>query len=153
MAKTKWLKIFVTISCLFLLCQQLAQALPTSNSPTPSEGIAWQPWSKETFLKAKTKNLPLFIFIKEDGCHWCELTKDLTMHDNEVIKILNTNYIPIKLDILTDTSIIKEFQVTHLPTMIILNSDHHVIDQFSGFMTPKSLLNKITPQSEEKINH
>lgn len=140
--------ILFTVISVLVLCHQVSIASPESS------GINWQNWSPETFKLAKTKNLPVFLFVKADWCHTCQKTNDLTLHNNDVITTINTYYIPIKLDVDADIYILKhqQYRVVNFPTFIILNADYKILDQFSGFMEPEALIQKITPKSGTKIH-
>ena len=122
------------------VCNADTVPMPTK---APSSTIDWQAWSNKPFEQAKASHRFVLVFIKEDGCHWCQLTKDVTFHDKNVIKIINSNYIPVRLDIDADADLIRQFQVGALPTFIIMNSNKKVIEEFSGYTSPEDMAAKL----------
>lgn len=60
--------------------------------------VNWYPWSKEAFNKAKLEDKPIFLSIGYSTCHWCHIMEKESFEDEEIAKILNNNYISIKVD-------------------------------------------------------
>ena len=60
--------------------------------------IDWYPWSEEAFFMAKQKNMPVFLSSGAIWCHWCHVMAKECFENEEIIKLLNDNFINIKLD-------------------------------------------------------
>lgn len=60
--------------------------------------VDWYPWSEEAFEKAQKENKPVFLSIGYSTCHWCHVMEKESFEDEEIAKILNENYVPIKVD-------------------------------------------------------
>ena len=60
--------------------------------------VDWYPWSKEAFDKAKKENKPIFLSIGYSTCHWCHVMEHQSFEDEEVAKVLNDDFISIKVD-------------------------------------------------------
>ncbi|MCY6370923.1 thioredoxin domain-containing protein [Clostridium ganghwense] len=60
--------------------------------------VDWYPWCEEAFEKAKEENKPIFLSIGYSTCHWCHVMEKESFEDEEVAKILNENFISIKVD-------------------------------------------------------
>lgn len=60
--------------------------------------VNWQAWSNQAFELAKTQNKPIFLSIGYSSCYWCHVMEKDSFESNEVAKILNTNFICIKVD-------------------------------------------------------
>src|SRR3972149_11580785 len=60
--------------------------------------IDWYPWSEEAFEKAKLEDKPVFLSSGAVWCHWCHVMAKESFEDEEVVKILNENFINIKID-------------------------------------------------------
>ena len=67
--------------------------LQHSNNP-----VNWFPWGKEAFDKAKLEDKPIFLSIGYSSCHWCHVMEKESFEDIETAKILNQNFISIKVD-------------------------------------------------------
>ncbi|HPB37751.1 MAG TPA: DUF255 domain-containing protein [Syntrophorhabdus sp.] len=60
--------------------------------------INWYPWGDEPFEKAKQEDKPVFLSSGAIWCHWCHVMAKESFEDEEVAKIINENYVAIKLD-------------------------------------------------------
>jgi len=60
--------------------------------------IKWYAWSDEAFAKAKNEDKPIFLSIGYSTCHWCHVMAHESFEDEEVAKIINDNFIAIKVD-------------------------------------------------------
>ncbi len=60
--------------------------------------VDWYPWSEEAFEKAKKEDKPIFLSIGYSTCHWCHVMEKESFEDEEIARILNENYVSIKVD-------------------------------------------------------
>ncbi len=60
--------------------------------------IDWYPWSEEAFKKAKQEDKPLFLSSGAVWCHWCHVMARECFENEEIVRLLNKNFINIKLD-------------------------------------------------------
>jgi len=60
--------------------------------------VAWQMWGPEAIELAKKSNRLIFISIGYAACHWCHVMERESFENEEVAKLLNENFIPIKID-------------------------------------------------------
>ncbi|MEN3037834.1 MAG: thioredoxin domain-containing protein, partial [Candidatus Kryptonium sp.] len=60
--------------------------------------VDWYPWCDEAFEKAKVEDKPIFLSIGYSTCHWCHVMEKESFEDEEVAKILNENFVSIKVD-------------------------------------------------------
>ena len=60
--------------------------------------VDWYPWSSEAFNIAKSKNKPIFLSIGYSTCHWCHVMAHESFEDETVAKLLNDNFVCIKVD-------------------------------------------------------
>jgi len=60
--------------------------------------ILWHEWSEEAFAEAKRENKPMLLDIGAVWCHWCHVMDRESYDDPEVAKIVNENFIAVKVD-------------------------------------------------------
>ncbi len=60
--------------------------------------VNWYPWCDEAFQKAKNENKPIFLSIGYSTCHWCHVMAHESFEDKKTARILNENFISIKVD-------------------------------------------------------
>src|SRR6202011_3581109 len=60
--------------------------------------VDWYPWGEEAFAKAKKENKVIFLSVGYSTCHWCHVMERESYSDPELAKILNANFVSIKVD-------------------------------------------------------
>lgn len=60
--------------------------------------VDWFPWGKEAFQKALDEDKPVFLSIGYSTCHWCHVMAHESFEDAEVAKLLNRDFVSIKVD-------------------------------------------------------
>lgn len=60
--------------------------------------VNWYAWNPESLAKAKKENKVIFLSIGYSSCHWCHVMERESFMDKEIAKILNENFICIKVD-------------------------------------------------------
>lgn len=60
--------------------------------------IDWYPWGEEAFSKANREDKPIFLSIGYYSCHWCHVMAKESFEDESVAKILNENFVSVKID-------------------------------------------------------
>ncbi|RMD43701.1 hypothetical protein DV735_g1427, partial [Chaetothyriales sp. CBS 134920] len=87
----------------------LRNTLASSQSPYANQGgdqlrahkdnpVAWQEWTVESLGLAKTHQRLIFLSIGYNACHWCHVMERESFCSPEIAKLLNSSFIPIKLD-------------------------------------------------------
>lgn len=60
--------------------------------------VNWYPWSEEAFKKAKSENKPVLLSVGYAACHWCHVMAHESFEEEETAKLMNREFINIKLD-------------------------------------------------------
>jgi len=60
--------------------------------------VGWYPWGEDAFALARETNRPLFVSIGYATCHWCHVMEEESFEDKEIAKVLNTHFVPVKVD-------------------------------------------------------
>jgi uncharacterized protein YyaL (SSP411 family) len=60
--------------------------------------VDWYPWGEEAFKRARTENKPILLSIGYSSCHWCHVMEKESFSDPGLAKIINENFIPVKVD-------------------------------------------------------
>lgn len=94
-------------SCLFLLsCSHKEKVelnrLSKASSPYLREHadnpVDWYEWGDEALERAAREGKPLIVSIGYASCHWCHVMEDETFMDTAVARVMNENFIAIKID-------------------------------------------------------
>ena len=60
--------------------------------------VDWWPWIPEAFAVAKHRNVPVHLSIGYAACHWCHVMARESFSDPSTAKLLNQNFVSIKVD-------------------------------------------------------
>jgi len=60
--------------------------------------VNWYPWGQKALEKAREKDKLLVISIGYAACHWCHVMEEESFEDSAVARIMNENYVSIKVD-------------------------------------------------------
>jgi uncharacterized protein YyaL (SSP411 family) len=60
--------------------------------------VNWQVWNKEVLNIAKQNKKPILLSIGYASCHWCHVMAHESFEDKETSKLMNDNFINIKVD-------------------------------------------------------
>ena len=60
--------------------------------------VEWYEWGAEALERARSENKPLLISIGYASCHWCHVMEEESFMDTAVARMMNDNFISIKID-------------------------------------------------------
>ncbi|MGB1309078.1 MAG: thioredoxin domain-containing protein [Oceanihabitans sp.] len=60
--------------------------------------VNWNAWNDNTLTKAKEQNKLILISVGYAACHWCHVMEHESFEDVAVAKVMNDNFINIKID-------------------------------------------------------
>jgi uncharacterized protein YyaL (SSP411 family) len=60
--------------------------------------VDWYPWGPEAFERARREDKPIFLSIGYSTCHWCHVMAHESFEDDDVARVLNREFVPIKVD-------------------------------------------------------
>ena len=60
--------------------------------------VHWHAWDEEALGRAKKENKPIFLSVGYSSCHWCHVMAHESFEDEYIAKIMNENFVNIKVD-------------------------------------------------------
>ncbi|XP_037947163.1 uncharacterized protein B0495.5-like isoform X1 [Teleopsis dalmanni] len=60
--------------------------------------VDWYPWGEEAIERARAEKKLIFLSVGYSTCHWCHVMERESFENEDVAKILNSNFISIKVD-------------------------------------------------------
>lgn len=60
--------------------------------------VDWYPWGPEAFERARREDKPIFLSIGYSTCHWCHVMAHESFEDADAARVLNENFVSIKVD-------------------------------------------------------
>jgi uncharacterized protein YyaL (SSP411 family) len=77
---------------------RLADAISPYLQQHADNPVDWCPWDAEALDRAKQERKPIFLSIGYAACHWCHVMAHESFENQEIARVLNENFIPIKVD-------------------------------------------------------
>src|SRR5438309_8029252 len=60
--------------------------------------VDWYPWGSEAFERARREGKPVHLSVGYSACRWCHVLERESFEDEETARILNDNFVNIKVD-------------------------------------------------------
>jgi uncharacterized protein YyaL (SSP411 family) len=60
--------------------------------------VDWMPWSADALKRASEQEKLIVISIGYSSCHWCHVMEEETFSNEDVAKVMNSDFISIKVD-------------------------------------------------------
>ena len=60
--------------------------------------VHWNAWNEEALDRAKKENKPIFLSVGYSSCHWCHVMAHESFENDDVAKVMNDNFVNIKVD-------------------------------------------------------
>ncbi len=126
--------------------------------------ITWIPYD-EGLAKAKEEDKHIFIDFTTSWCGWCKKMEKETFSRQEVIELVNENFVPVKVDgdsknlldiegfKITEKSLTKtEFGVRGYPTFWFLKSDGTKLGNITGYKDTKTMMDALAYVKDKKYD-
>jgi thioredoxin-related protein len=93
----------------------------------------------EAIKLAKKEKKLIFFMVEEKYCPWCRKMKATTLKDKDVMEILKTDYISIKM-YKDDNNLKRRFKTRFVPTMFILDPNEETeLSKLVGYISSESM--------------
>ena len=105
--------------------------------------IKWVEDYDDAIEMAQKNNKVVMVMLSREGCPACEYMEDIVFTNDEVLKILNKDFIPVHIDIY------KGFVpdgLTYIgtPTFHFVNKNEKIIDTLVGGKNSKTFMEKLS---------
>ncbi len=107
---------------------------PTTNS------IVWHSWSDAIFEQAKHENKLVILDLEAVWCHWCHVMEEKTYGDAAVSKLMQEEYIAIRVDQDANPDISIRYEDYGWPATVIFAADGSELVKRRGYIPPERML-------------
>ena len=76
----------------------LAKAASSYLRSAAQQPVQWREWNADAFALAKAQDKPILLDIGAVWCHWCHVMDRESYENEEVARVINESFIPIKVD-------------------------------------------------------
>ncbi|MFQ6013676.1 MAG: DUF255 domain-containing protein, partial [Thermoplasmata archaeon] len=103
--------------------------------------IRWEEWGEEAFQEAKEAGKPILLDLSAVWCHWCHVMDETSYSDDEIIRLINEDFVPIRVDIDRRPDIRERYNFGGYPTTAFLNAEGEIVS--GGTYIPPDQMKKV----------
>jgi uncharacterized protein len=60
--------------------------------------VDWYPWGEPALTRAGEEDRPILLSIGYSACHWCHVMEGESFEDEDIARLMNERFVPVKLD-------------------------------------------------------
>jgi uncharacterized protein YyaL (SSP411 family) len=102
--------------------------------------IQWQPWSDAIFDQAKRENKFVLLDLEAVWCHWCHVMDETTYKSPEVIALIQSKYIPVRVDQDSRPDLSNRYEDYGWPATIVFGPGGGEIVKRQGYIEPRQMI-------------
>ena len=158
-------KTLVTLTLALLVGNSLglSQATAKKVSAKAPDKLQWVSWSDDVFKQAKAEDRFVLLDLEAVWCHWCHVMDENTYKDPDVIRLLRSRYITVKVDQDSRPDLSNRYEDYGWPATVVFNGNGQEIVKRQGYLAPdemagllQAIIDDPTPgpsvKAEPKIN-
>jgi uncharacterized protein len=92
-----------------------------------SNSVAWQPWTRVAFTRARTERKPVLLSISATWCSTCREMDRTSYADPVIATIINERFVPIRVDADERPDISERYSLGGWPTTAFLTPDGEIL--------------------------
>ena len=126
------------VKILFIATVLLGLTGVSMPNPAYSKEIQWRSL-KDALASSKSENKKIFVYFYAEWCATCKKMKKETFKDPGVIRALNKNFIPVRVDVDKNEKLSQIFKINLLPDTWFLTESHERIANRPGYISAELL--------------
>ena len=91
--------------------------------PDAGNHIPWREWSEQAFRDARSQGKPVLLTMGATWCHWCHVMDQTAYSDDRVIRLVNSGFIPVRVDVDQRPDISLRYNQGTYPSVAFLTGD------------------------------
>ena len=132
---------FLILTVALVMCNSFATAQATARkvgTHTPDK-LQWVSWSEDVFKQAKAEHRFVLLDLEAVWCHWCHVMDENTYRDRDVIRLLRSRYITVKVDQDSRPDLSNRYEDYGWPATVVFNGDGQEIVKRQGYLAPDEM--------------
>ncbi len=130
------MRLFTAIVALFLL---LPGSASPQTKPSDSPKLDWLPWSDSVFALAKQERRFVLLDLEAVWCHWCHVMDATTYQDPQVVALLRSRYLTVKVDQDSRPDLSNRYEDYGWPATVVFDAEGREIIKRQGYLSPKEM--------------
>jgi thioredoxin-like negative regulator of GroEL len=101
-----------------------------------AQDVRWRSDYNVALKEAKDKGLPLIVDFYTDHCVYCDRLDATTYRDPVVVKAMNEQFIPVKINGEREGRLAQILQITSYPTVVMADPERKILGTMEGYQEP-----------------
>jgi len=111
--------------------------------------INWETIPGQAQAAAMQSNKPLLVYVGASYCGYCKKLEQTTWSNRGVARMVETNFVPLKLDSQRNADIARQLRVRAFPTVIVLSPDGHLLARNDGYVDARAMASFLTRSTRD----
>ena len=155
-SRGKKITAFVVLCMLTLECLALGSEFRFSPRPNKAHLVQWRAGGPGALEESRRTQKLIVLSLSAVWCHWCHVMDETTYSDEEVIRLINDRFIPVRVDADMRPDIDSLYNQGGWPSTVILTPEGVVVDG-GNYLPPAEMKERLqqaaglTRQDRERI--
>ncbi len=108
-------------------------ATPFASGTASAQEVKWRNDYAAARKEATETGRPLLLDFGTDACFWCKKLDATTFRDPKIVKLLNEQFIPVKIDANKHPRLTEALNVESFPTLVLATPEGKVVGRHVGY--------------------
>jgi thioredoxin-related protein len=108
-------------------------SLPFAGGAASADDVKWRTDYAAARKEAAETGRPLLLDFGTEACFWCKKLDATTFRDPKVVKLLNEQFVPVKIDASRHPQLTGALKIDGFPTLILAAADGKVLGRHAGY--------------------
>jgi thioredoxin-related protein len=128
---------------LLSVCVSICCAAAAVRGQAPAAEVDWRQDYSKARQEATEKNRPLVIDVGTENCFYCKQLDLRTFRDPAIVRVLNEQCVPLKVDAERHANLALLLKVQNYPTLVFASPDGMILGFQEGFIEAAPLHEKL----------
>jgi thioredoxin-related protein len=108
-----------------------------------AQEVQWRSDYNTARKEAKDKGLPLVLDFGTPTCTWCVRLDQTTFRDPTVVKMMNEQFVPLKINAEQETALVEALRISSYPTVILADAQGKILGMMEGYKDAPGFLENL----------
>ena len=115
-----------------------------------ADGIQWRNSFLDALNESERTKQHMFVQITADWCNYCKKMDNSTLADPDIVKLINSSFIPVKVDADEQKTLTQRIKVQYVPSSVVISADRKILAKLAGFQSADKLKQQL-PRFEKPL--
>jgi thioredoxin-related protein len=99
-----------------------------------AQEVEWRRDYNQARKEAADKGLPIILDVGTTNCFWCKKLDGSTLRDPTIVTVLNTEFVPLRVDAEREAALAEAMRVSSYPTLVLAAPDGKILGTLEGYV-------------------